>query len=195
MTNEREGFMSVASGLLRQTLVEDLFARAEERLEEGLPKTMTGALEAEDRRLVSDDEALLDFKLRRAGYATRVIEFELFEPARSPADWIPDVLHEHFTETGSWTQAVSDLSGELARGEPVEKPSPDDEAAVSWRIPGPGGHVRHYVARRAIEQYLQARDRPLDGDPAELKRPWIYGFLVRACEETLPAEAVLGDES
>jgi hypothetical protein len=30
-------------------------------------------------------------------------------------------------------------------------------------------------------------------DPAELKRPWLYGFLVRACEEVLPEWVVLGE--
>jgi len=72
--------------------------------------------------------------------------------------------------------------------EPVGRPAPDDPAATTWRVPGPGGHVRHYLARRTIEDLLQGRDRPFDGDPADLKIPWVYGFLVRACEEALPAD-------
>lgn len=193
MVNERAGYMSVQSGLLRETLVEDLFARADERHEDELPEAVTAVLDAEGRELASPDELELDLKLRRSGYCTRVIELELFEPARRPADWLPDTLREHFARTASWRQAVSDACGELARGEPLDKPGPDDKGAVSWWIAGPGGHVRHYVARRAIEQYLSDRSRPLDGTPAALKRPWLYGFLVRACEEALPAEATLGD--
>lgn len=195
MTNERAGFMSVQSGLLRQTLVEDIFARADERHEDALPEAVTAVLEAGDRQLASPDEPELDIKLRRSGYFTRAIELELFEPARRPPDWIPDMLREYFARSASWAQAVSDACAELARREPLDKPSPDDKTAVSWLVPGPGGHVRHYVARRAIEQYLSDRDRPLDGTPAALKRPWLYGFLVHASEEALPPEATLGDES
>jgi hypothetical protein len=196
MTNERAGFMSVQSGLLRETLVEDIFARAEERRKDAPPEAaITRVLDAEDQQLTDEDERTLDLQLRHGGYAMRFVEVELFEPARQPAGWIPDLLREHFARTGSWTQAVTDACGDLARGEPVEKPSPDDVAAVSWRVPGPGGHVRHYVARRAIEDYLQNRGFPVTGDPAELKRPWMYGFLVRACEEALPPEAVLGEDT
>ncbi len=49
--------------------------------------------------------------------------------------------------------------------------------------------MRHYVARRTIEEHLQGRDRPVDGDPADLKVPWVYGFFVRVCEELLPHHA------
>lgn len=195
MTNERAGFMSVQSGLLRQTLVEDIFARADDRHEEALPQAVTAVLVAEDRQLASPDELVLDVKLRRSGYFTRAIELELFEASRRPADWIADTLREHFARSESWPQAVSDACAELARREPLDKPSPDDKTAVSWLVPGPGGHVRHYVARRAIEQYLSDRNRPLDGTPAALKRPWLYGFLVHACEEALPREATLGDDN
>jgi hypothetical protein len=76
--------------------------------------------------------------------------------------------------------------------EPLGKPSPDDEAAMSWRVPGPGGHVRHFLARRTIEEYLREADAAVVEDPAELKRPWLYGFFVAACEEALPAEAAPG---
>ena len=178
--------MSVASGLVRQTLVEHVFAQAEEQREAAaLPEAVVAVLEAEDQLFAVADEALLDVKLRYAGYAARMAEVEMFEPARQPAEALGSLLAERLPGTGSWQQTVSAVCGELARAEPLGKPNPDDPEAMSWRVPGPGGHVRHYVARRAIEQYLQDRNRALDGDPAELKRPWLYGFFVRACEETL----------
>jgi len=104
------------------------------------------------------------------------------------------MLTERLTLTGSWARAAAAVSGDLARSEPLAKPSPDDEAAMTWRVPGPGGHVRHYLARRTIEDRLLPRDQPLPIDPAELKRAWLYGFFVRACEEALPPEAVLEGE-
>ena len=191
MAEERAAHMPVASGLVRQTIVEHLFAQAEERREEAPSDPVVAVLEAPDEQFAVADEALLDLKLRRAGYAARLAEAEMFEPARRPAEALGSLVAERFERTGSWPQAVSALCGELARAEPLDKPSPDDPAAMSWKVPGPGGHVRHYVARRAIEEYLQDRGRALDGDPAELKRPWLYGFFVRACEEALPPEASL----
>ncbi len=99
------------------------------------------------------------------------------------------MLTERFAWTASWDEAVADACTELALSEPLGKPSPDDEAAMTWRIPGPGGHVRHFLARRTIEEYLGDIAWPAADDPAELKRPWLYGFFVRACEEALPPDA------
>ena len=96
-----------------------------------------------------------------------------------------------------WTAALTATCADLARAEPIDKPHPDDPAAATWRVPGPGGHVRHYLARRVIEEDLQAesRSRPFEGDPAELKAAWTYGFLLRACEEALPAHPSLDGAS
>src|SRR5919199_144395 len=194
MADERAGHMSVASGLVRQTLVEHVFAEAEEQREKGPPPDAVAAvLETTDERFAIADEALLDVKLRQAGYAARIAEAEMFEAARQPAEWIAARVGERLEQAGSWAEAVRALSAELARSEPLGRPNPDDEAAMTWRVPGPGGHVRHYVARRTIEDFLQDRSRALDGDPAELKRPWLYGFFVRACEEALPPEAASPD--
>ncbi len=123
--------------------------------------------------------------MRRAGYLARVVEAELFDPAKQPATWLAPLLRKRLADGAGGGAAVAATCAELARAEPVAKPSPDDPAAATWRVPGPGGHVRHYVARREIEERLQGRDRPLDGEPADLKTPWVYGFLVRACEEVL----------
>jgi hypothetical protein len=191
MSDERSGFVPVDTGLVLQTLVERMFGLVEGRRGEAPPESVAPVLAAPDLRLAGSHPQL-EADLCHAGYLARVVEVELFEPARQPAEWVPGLLTERFASTGSWDQAVADTCAELARLEPLGKPSLDDEAAVSWRVPGPGGHVRHYLARRTIEDYLQGAAAPVE-DPAELKRPWLYGFLVSACEEALPAGAALGD--
>lgn len=189
--NGRGGYLPVKTSVVLQTMVEAMFERIEQRRADAPPLAITAVLEAADQTLAGANDRALDNALRHAGYLARVVEVELFEPAQRTADWVPDMLRERFARTLSWPEAVAASCGELARAEPVEKPSPDDPAAMSWRVPGPGGHVRHYLARRTIEAQLRGRDRPIDGDPAELKRPWMYGFFVRACEEALPDEAAL----
>lgn len=192
MAEEPAGLIGVDTGLILQTLVENAFALMEKRRAEKPPEGVVAVLEA-DQQLADSGDPALESDLRHAGYQARVVEAEMFEPARTPADWVPDMLSERFARTQSWRQAVAELSGDLARSEPLERPSPDDEAAMSWRVPGPGGHVRHYLVRRTIEDRLLDREDPLPIDPMELKRPWMYGFFVRTCEEVLPPEAELGD--
>src|SRR5919199_5746465 len=107
MAQERAGHMSVATGLVRQTLVEHVFAQAEELREKGGPGgAAAAALEAEDQQFAVADEALLDHKLRHAGYAARLAEVEMFEPARQPPDWVGPLVAEQLERTGSWPQAV-----------------------------------------------------------------------------------------
>jgi hypothetical protein len=80
--------------------------------------------------------------------------------------------------------------------EPLGKPSPDDEAAMSWRVPGPGGHVRHFLARRTIEDYLSgAETQVVDAPPSSSARGSTVSACVRAraCEEALPEGVVLGE--
>jgi hypothetical protein len=89
---------------------------------------------------------------------------------------LADELAESSGGAPAWPAHVSELARRLAEGEPGERPEPDDPGAVSWRIPGPGGHVRHYVALKLI-----------DSSDVALKREVIYGFLVRCCEEVCPA--------
>jgi hypothetical protein len=185
MTKPRPGLVAVDAGLVGQTLVEAVFARVQQ-LPAPAPTGPTGAaLEDADVSLFAGHEGALEMQLRRAGYLARLVEVELFDPAKQPAAWLGPLVGERFAETGDWAAALIGASADLARSEPVDKPHPDDPAAATWRVPGPGGHVRHYVARRTIEELLQGRDRPLDGEPAELKIPWVYGFFVRACEEVL----------
>ncbi len=188
MSKPPPGLVAVDAGLVGKTLVEAVLARVQE-LEAPTPSPVAGeALDDPDLSLFTGDEGRLEMRLRRAGYLARVAEVALFDPAKQPASWLTRLLGERLADGGDDAPALTAVCAELARAEPVAKPHPDDPAAATWRIPGPGGHVRHYVARRTIEEELQGRDRPLDGEPAELKIPWVYGFLVRACEELLPHE-------
>ncbi len=191
MSDERSGYLPVNTKLVLDTLVARIFGIVEGRRVDGPPEPVAAVLAATDMR-VAGSHPQIEADLRHAGYLARVVEVELFEHARQPAEWIAEMLTERFASTASWDEAVATTCEQLARAEPVGKPSPEDEAAASWRIPGPGGHVRHYLARHTIEDYLRDAEGPVD-DPAELKRPWLYGFLVRACEEALPEWVVLGE--
>jgi hypothetical protein len=193
MSDERSGFIPVNTGLVLDTLVARIFGIVEGRREDGPPEPVAGVLAADLG--LAGGEAQLEADLRHAGYLARVVEVELFEPARQPADWLGGMLTERFVSTASWDEAVSGTCAQLAGAEPLGKPDPDDATAMSWRVPGPGGHVRHFLARRTIEDYLSASEAtgPLVEDPAELKRPWLYGFYVRACEEALPEGVSLGE--
>jgi len=188
MSKPPPGLVAVDAGLVGKTLVEAVLARVQQ-LEAPTPSPAAGeALDDPDLSLTTGDEGRLEMRLRRAGYLARVAESDLFDPAKQPASWLTTLLGERLAERGDDAAALTAVCAELARTEPVAKPHPDDPAAATWRVPGPGGHVRHYVARRTIEEELQGRDRPLDGEPADLKIPWVYGFFVRACEEVLPHE-------
>ena len=192
MSDGRSGFVPVNTGLVLQTLVERIFGIVEGRREDGPPEPVAAVLKAGDMRLAVD-HPWIEAGLRHAGYLAREVEVELFEPARQPADWLEGMLTEQYLSTGSWDEAVAAVCTQLASSEPLGKPDPDDEAAMSWRVPGPGGHVRHFLARRTIEDYLRDAGTKVVEDPAELKRPWLYGFYVRACEEALPEGVALGD--
>lgn len=189
VTKPRPGLVAVDAGLVGQTLVEAVFTRVQERPAPTPPDPVGAALDDPDLALIAGSEARLEMRLRRAGYLARVVEAELFDPAKQPAPWLAQRLRERFADADDWAAALAGTCAQLARAEPVAKPNPNDERASTWRIPGPGGHVRHYLARRTIEDALRGRNRPLDGDPAELKIAWAYGFFVRACEEVLPHEA------
>jgi hypothetical protein len=185
MSNPRPGVIAVDAGLVAKTIVEAVFTRVQERPAPAPPDPVGPALDDLELALAAKDEGRLEMQLRRAGYLARVVEAELFDPAKQPATWLGGWLTQRLGDDGDMTAALVATCAELARAEPVGKPHPDDPAAATWRVPGPGGHVRHYLARRTIEELLQDRDRPVNGDPAELKIPWVYGFLVRACEEVL----------
>jgi hypothetical protein len=153
--------MSVRSALVRETLVPTICERIRARLPGDLSEQAAEMLERRP-------------ELARMGYIARVVESELFEPARSPMPGLRDLVSERLSRGAAWPEAVTTVAHELASLEPLDRPEPGDEDAVSWRVPGPGGHVRHYVALRLIGER-----------EAALKRDFMYGFLVRCCEEAL----------
>ncbi len=188
MTTDPGGYVPVNTSVLLQTLVEAIHEQVQERRDAGKPERVPPALESGEQRLVGDNEPALDHDLRVQGYLARVAEVDMFEPAQRPADWALQTVEERSAQTGDQQAALVALCGDLARAEPIGKPDVDDPDAMSWRVPGPGGHVRHLVARRAIEHSLRDRQDPVEGDPADLKRAWLYGFFVRTCEEALEDE-------
>jgi hypothetical protein len=186
MSNPHGSRIAVDSGLVGKTIVEAVFTRVQERPPPSPADPVGAALDDADLAFAASDEGRIEMQLRRAGYLARGVEVEMFEPAQKPATWLVARLQEQLAQTGDAAAALTATCAELARAEPVGKPDPDDPAAATWRVPGPGGHVRHFLARRTIEEFLQGRDRPLNGEPAELKIPWVYGFFIAACEEVLP---------
>jgi hypothetical protein len=159
--------MSVQSDLVRETIVNTISERALARADTQLPEPVASALDLAEHP-----------ELARTGYFARIVETELFEPARTHAPGLAEELHAAMARGSHWTGAVAELAALISGREPLERPDPDDADAFSWRVPGPGGHVRHYVALRLIGR----------GDPA-LKRDVIYGFALRCCEEVSPARA------
>jgi hypothetical protein len=142
--------MSVDSRLVKDVLVRELLRRAE----------------AYERRGAGEGLAGAGSGLARLGYCLRLAEAELFEPARAPMPGLAERME---------SEGAEDISRELAEAEPPGRPDPGDYG--SWQVPGPGGHVRHYVAM------LAAESRAPEDDHARSKREFMYGFFLRCCEE------------
>lgn len=156
--------MTVDSRLVKDVLVREILRRAEARAADGPPELL--------RKALGPELALL-------GYCARLAEGDLFEPARQAAPGLRDELEAHGDSDGDgWPAAASEVSRRLADAEPSGRPDPGDGDLMSWSVPGPGGHVRHYVATQAAERRPHA-------DPAEAKRLFMYGFFLRCCEEAL----------
>ena len=183
--------MPVQVEVIKEVLVDRILGGALERYPPDPPVAVNDALEA-DVDLPACDGGALDLRMRRIGYLTRIVEADLFEPAREPMEGLAEDLSRKLAELEDWSAAASAQSADLAREEPLPKPNPADENATSWKVPGPGGHVRHYVVAAAIADSMSGDMDGLGGlaagvdDAAELKRCWMYGFLVRCCEESLP---------
>jgi hypothetical protein len=161
--SEPPDLISVRTEVVQEVLIPSLLEAAFEREATPLPDDVEAALAR------SHDP--LRVRLARLGYLGRAVEFERFAPAREPAPW----------------SAGADPA-ELAAREPLGKPRPDDEDAATWRVPGPGGHVRHFVAMRTVARVVDEAGgaEALPGGPEsvrELKRAWVYGFLLRAAED------------
>ena len=149
----RDGLMSVRTEVVEEVLIPSLLEAALERETAPLPDEVEAALAQ-----IEDD---VSARLARLGYLAREVELERFAPARQRMPWLAnrDPL-------------------ELAAQEPLEKPRPDDRRAVTWRVPGPGGHVRHLLAMRAAAHVVREADGTTGA--RDLKRAWVYGFLLRA---------------
>jgi hypothetical protein len=163
---ERSEVMRVRTELVLEQLVSRVLGRALELRATPLPE-QTNALLAEGPEPTG---------LSRLGHASRVAETEMFEPARQPMPWLGERI-----DAGD---ALAEICNELAADEPDGKPDPGEG---SWRVPGPGGHVRHFLALAAADEVIHADS---GRDPAtrelsagEAKRSFLFGFYVRCCEE------------
>jgi hypothetical protein len=163
----RPNVIAVRTALVKEVLVAQIADAVEERIG-AVP--LAEAFDPED----AGEEALA---LARAGYATRIVERELFEPARRTTPDLEERALERADQLGDRRAAIADLSRELASLEPPGKPDPA-RGPASWKVPGPGGHVRHYVALELC--------RRLAGTGTARKRDFMFGFFVRCCEEVLP---------
>jgi hypothetical protein len=179
--------MSVKTELVKEFLVGRIHAGVAERIDQPLAAEIEAALAKPPlpegvERGGSRDPALAA-KLARAGYLARQVETELFEPARQPPSALGGLLRDAAGD-GSPNCAAASLSARLSGSEPAERPDPGDEHAMTWRIPGPGGHVRHYVALAAIDWLARAVVGDDDESAgARLKRCWLFGFFLRSCED------------
>ena len=160
--------MRVRTEVVLDQLVSNVLGRALELRSAGLPSSTQGLLaEAPEPR-----------ELAELGYASRIAETEMFAPARAPMPWLRELLHGRDQDRG-------EISRELAAEEPDEKPDPGQG---SWRVPGPGGHVRHYLALAAADEVVHgdSNGKPLatrELSAGEAKRCFLFGFYARCCEE------------
>jgi hypothetical protein len=161
--------------------------RTELVLEQLVSRVLDRALELRAAGLPPEGDDLLGegpepHELVRLGYASRIAETEMFEPARQPMPWLQEALTERI---GAGTEEIAELCRALAAEEPDEKPDPGQG---SWRVPGPGGHVRHYLALSAADELRHGRGNggpaiARELSPGEAKGAFLYGFYARCCEE------------
>ncbi len=183
--------MAVRTELVKEFLVGRIHTIVVERHTEQLPPETEAALTRSAAKLfdppLREVEARLVARIARAGYLARVAEHELFERAREPTAVLADQARGLVAEALTPEDALS-LSVRLALAEPVARPDPHDERAITWRIPGPGGHVRHYVALASIAWALEDESGGPSGELNSewLKRCWLCGFFLRSCEEVPP---------
>ncbi len=190
MTERR--LMPVHPDVVKEVLVDRILEGVLAREPVNAPAPVGQALEASLELPIADGGAL-DLRMRRIGYLSRRVEREMFDPARQPLEGLGEMLRQGMAAGEGWPSAVSAVSCRLAEAEPLAKPPAGDDRAVSWSVPGPGGHVRHYVVAAAIAEVLSDRGYAADQmlpagitDAGELKRCWTYGFMVHCCEEVVP---------
>lgn len=189
--------MSVRSDLVKETLVDHICGEVAARLADDLPTAVAHALDAGLTDEAESDSRALSGTVARAGYFARRVETRLFEAARAPLPALADGVRARVEDGSAWPDAVAEVARGLAVREPLERAAPDDPDAISWRVPGPGGHVRHYVALRLIAHCRPpSAFRPADATARPvLKRDFMYGFLVRCCEEATSDDVELQREA
>ena len=161
--------ISVRTQVVLETLVGSMAEAVERRLDEPLDPAVEAALAATKR----------DPRLARMGYLARAVEVERFDRARQAMPWLAELFLGRRIDGTAWSDAAAPVATELAGAEPSGRPEPGDERAVSWKVPGPGGHVRHYLAVRCAEEAGARAD-----DAA--KHSWMAGFLVHCLRESAP---------
>jgi len=170
------GVMRVKTELVLEQLVSRVLGRAVELHAAGLP----GEIDA----LLADGPEPVE--LSRLGYAARIAETEMFDVARQPMPWLEEMVADRSaSDPAGWAP----ICRELAATEPDHKPDPGQG---SWRVPGPGGHVRHFLALAAADEIVHgySNGKPpasRELSPGEAKRCFLFGFYVRCCEEALGA--------
>ena len=163
--------ISVRTQVVLDTLVGTMAQAVTLRLGDPLDPEVEAALEA-----VGGDR-----RLTRLGYLARAEEVERFDRAREAMPWLADELAGGRTDGVTWSQAAASVAAELAAAEPAERPEPGDDRAISWKVPGPGGHVRYYLAARAASE---DGERPT----ADARRNWLTGFLIHCLREAAPQD-------
>jgi hypothetical protein len=164
--------MRVRTELVLDQLVSRVLGRALELRTSDLPQEVDVVIEAGPE----------PHELARLGYASRMAETEMFERARQPMPWLKQMRE---------ASSAAAVCRELAAEEPDEKPDPGQG---SWRVPGPGGHVRHFLALAGANELHDGKG---NGNPpitrelsaGEAKRCFLYGFYARCCDEATAAPA------
>jgi hypothetical protein len=136
---EGSGVMRVRTELVLEQLVSRILGRALELEPESIPADAARVLESGPE----------PHRLARLGYASRIAETELFQPARTPMPELNKMLDQRTAAGEDRAEAVVSMCAELAADEPDEKPDPGQG---SWRVPGPGGHVRHFLSLAAADE-------------------------------------------
>ena len=166
---EDRGVIAVEPRLVKELLVDRLFedARAAAATPPSPPLEALLA-DAAAALGIAPGEAAAATRLARHGYEVRRAECAVFARAREPMEWLAGRLRNG---------DLASVSAKLACAEPDGPPDPGQPQAASWRVPGPGGHVRHWIASRAVRLETAA------DDARTLRRAWYYGFYLRCCEE------------
>jgi hypothetical protein len=176
---------------VHQFVIGGIVEEVKQRQGQSLPAVTEAALGRACEMLTAGDPEQptadeLATAMAHAGYLARVAEGELFEPARQPIPYVEEKLREAASDSVQGADVGSGVALQLARQEPEGRPDPDDPRAGSWQVPGPGGHVRHYVALETAEWLSPPQAHEGAGahaGPEALKRYWMYGFFLRCCEE------------